>query len=74
MAPVERSQKTITLSDRAFEEYEAVAQWLNMPSGTLMRQILEAHHQSPSFANLLRRARAGEAPPPASYHGGYDAD
>lgn len=61
-----RNQTTVTLSPKANEEYELVAAWLGMPVATLMRQILENHHQSPSFANLVRRAMAGEAPPPPS--------
>ena len=66
--PPDAGQKTITLSGRALEEYQVVADWLGMPVGTLLRQVLEGHHQSPSFSNLVRRARAGEAPPPPSYH------
>jgi len=61
-----RNQTTVTLSSRANEEYQLVADWLGMPVATLMRQILEGHHQSPGFANLIRRAAAGEAPPPPS--------
>jgi hypothetical protein len=62
MAP-DRNQRSITLSDKATEEYQLVADWLGMPVGTLMRQVLENHHQSPSFGNLVRRARAGESAP-----------
>lgn len=68
MPPDSRNQRSITLSDRASQEYQFVADWLGMPVGTLMRQILEDHHQSPSFANLLRRAKAGDDAPPRSYH------
>ena len=56
------NQKNVTLSPRAHEEYEEVSGWLGMPSASLMRQILETHHQSPGFANLLRRARSGDNP------------
>ena len=62
MAP-DRNQVTITLSDKAMEEYTLVADWLGMPRNTLIRQVVEAHHQSPSFGNLVRRARAGEVAP-----------
>ncbi|PSB29885.1 hypothetical protein C7B82_10050 [Stenomitos frigidus ULC18] len=55
----ERNQVTVTLSEKAMEEYRLVAQWLNMPVATLMRQALEEHHQSPSFGALVRRAREG---------------
>lgn len=68
MAPDSRNQRSITLSDRASQEYQFVADWLGMPVGTLMRQILEEHHQSPHFGNLLRRAKAGDAAPPRSHH------
>lgn len=67
--PMPRSQVNVSVSDRAMAEYEEVAAWLGMPTRTLIRQVVESHHQSPNFANLLRRARAGEAPPPR-----YDAD
>ena len=53
----ERNQRMITLSDRALEEYEMVAEWLGMPPNTLLRQILEDHHQSPEFGDLVRRAK-----------------
>jgi hypothetical protein len=66
MAP-ERNQVTLTLSDKALEEFNLVADWLNMPRNTLIRQIVEAHHQTPSFGNLVRRARSGKESP-RSYH------
>jgi hypothetical protein len=56
MAP-ERNQITVTLSDKAMEEYRLVAEWLNMPVATLLRQVLEGHHQSPAFGALVRRAK-----------------
>jgi len=59
MAP-DRNQVTITLSDKAMEEYNLVADWLGMPRNTLIRQVIEGHHQTPSFGNLVRRAKAGE--------------
>ena len=62
MAP-DRNQVTITLSDRAMQEFTLVAEWLNMPRNTLIRQVVEAHHQDPRFGNLVRRARAGDESP-----------
>lgn len=59
----DRNQVTITLSDKAIEEYTIVAEWLGMPRNTLIRQVAESHHQTPSFGNLVRRARAGDASP-----------
>ena len=66
MPPDSRNQRSITLSDRYSQKYQFVDDWLGMPVGTLMRQILEDHHQSPIFGALLRRARAGGASPPQS--------
>lgn len=51
----QRYQITITLSERAFEEYQNVAEWKKIPMATLLRQILEREHESPAFANLHRR-------------------
>ena len=59
----DRNQVTITLSDRAMEEYQLVADWLGMPRNTLIRQAVEQQHQTPGFGNLVRRARAGDASP-----------
>jgi hypothetical protein len=59
MAPQDRNQITVTLSDRALEEYRLVAQYLGMPVATLLRQVVEQHHQSPSFGALVKRAREG---------------
>jgi hypothetical protein len=53
----ERNQVTITLSDKALEEYRLVAEWKNQPLASLLREVLETEHRSPSFASLLRRAK-----------------
>lgn len=53
----ERNQVTITLSDKTIEEFRMVAEWKNQPLASLLREILETEHRSPSFASLLRRAR-----------------
>ena len=66
MSP-DRNQATITLSDKAMEEITLVAEWLKMPRNTLIRQWVEDRHQSPSFGNLVRRAKAGQESP-RSYH------
>ncbi|NER81587.1 MAG: hypothetical protein F6K42_18885 [Leptolyngbya sp. SIO1D8] len=63
MAAADRNQVTITLSDKAMEEYTLVAEWLGMPRNTLIRQVVEERHQSPSFGNLVRRARSAERSP-----------
>jgi hypothetical protein len=55
------NQKNVTLSPRAHEEYEEVAKWLGMPAASLMRQVLEQHHQSPEFDTLLKRARSEDS-------------
>lgn len=54
---ITRSQITITLSERALSEFREVADWLGMPVATLVRGIVEERHQSPSFGNLVKRAR-----------------
>lgn len=61
---VPRIQVNVSLSERAIAEYQQVANWLGIPVRTLIRQIVETHHQSPPFANLLNRAKSGDCPPP----------
>jgi hypothetical protein len=58
-----RNQTTITLSWRACREYEEVAEWLGVPPASLMRFILEEHHRSAKFHELLQRARKRESQP-----------
>jgi hypothetical protein len=65
--PDTRNQTTITLSWRAAQEYEVVAEWLGIAPASLMRFILEEHHRSAEFYDLLQRARACEAPPRDKY-------
>lgn len=60
VSPDRRNQNTVTLSEKAQEEYQLVADWLKMPLATLLRQVLEEHHQSPSFGNLVKRAKRVE--------------
>lgn len=57
MSPKARNQVMVSLSDKALEEFEAVAEWKGQPLASLLREILEDHHRSPSFASLLRRVR-----------------
>ncbi len=59
MTERERYQITITLSKKAFEEFQEVAEWKEIPVATLLRQILEREHESPSFASLHRRTGKG---------------
>jgi hypothetical protein len=61
-AVVERpKQKSVTLSDRLIADYTIVARWKGIPLAKLLSQRLEADHESPEFAELLKRANA-EAP------------
>ena len=53
-------QTNISLGDRARSEYEEASEWLGIPLSTLLRQVLEEYHRSPSFSNLLKRVRSGE--------------
>lgn len=47
----------ITLSDKALEEFEEVADWKGQPVASLMREILEDYHRSASFGRLMKRVR-----------------
>ncbi|WP_242044966.1 hypothetical protein [Anabaena azotica] len=49
---------SITLSEKAYEEYRLVAAWKKIPVSTLIRQILEREHESLGFSELLKRATA----------------
>ena len=57
MAERDRNQVTLTLNDKAFEEFLAVAEWQNLPLATMLRQELEHYHRSPSFKSLIDRVR-----------------
>lgn len=53
----DRNQIYITLSDQANEDYRKVADYLGMPVATLLRQILESHHQGREFGALIERVK-----------------
>ncbi|MBW4617515.1 MAG: hypothetical protein KME21_30745 [Desmonostoc vinosum HA7617-LM4] len=53
-------QVTITLSQKAYEQYQSVAKWKEIALATLLRQILEREHESPAFSNLFKRANGNE--------------
>lgn len=57
VSPQERNQVTITLSDRALEEYKLIAQWKGQPLASLLREILEQNHLTPSVKSAVDRAR-----------------
>ncbi|MBE9209916.1 hypothetical protein IQ244_26160 [Nostoc sp. LEGE 06077] len=52
----ERYMLSITLSEKAYEEFRKVAAWKKIPVGTLVRQILEREHEGLAFSELLKRA------------------
>jgi hypothetical protein len=54
----ERYMLSITLSEKADEEFRLVAAWKKIPVGTLIRQILEREHESLGFGELVKRATA----------------
>ncbi|MBD2255341.1 hypothetical protein [Nostoc parmelioides] len=54
----ERYMLSITLSEKAYEEYRLVAAWKKIPVSTLIRQILEREHESLGFGELVKRATA----------------
>jgi len=57
VTPQERNQVTITLSDRALEEYRLIAQWKSQPLATLLREILEQTHLNPVVKSAVDRAK-----------------
>ncbi|MEO1149012.1 MAG: hypothetical protein AAFY26_25925 [Cyanobacteria bacterium J06638_22] len=58
MAPqMAQNEVRLTLSDKAMEEFQLVADWLNIPLATMIRQHIEEYHRSPSFKSLVTRAR-----------------
>lgn len=56
----DRYQVSVTLSEKCYLEFAAVANWKKIPLATFIRQILEREHESPSFGNLAKRANTGE--------------
>jgi hypothetical protein len=48
---------TITLSAKAFEEMELVAKEKGIPLASHLGDILEEHHNSPAYGNLVKRAK-----------------
>jgi predicted DNA-binding ribbon-helix-helix protein len=60
MSPDKSQQVTVTLSAKAYDQYKAIADWKGIPLSTLLRQILEREHESPSFASLYRRCASDE--------------
>lgn len=57
MSPEQRRQVTITLCEKAWQEYNLVADWKEIPLATLLRNVLETHHENPAFGNLVVRAK-----------------
>lgn len=58
MAERNSPQVSITLSPKAYEEFQRVANWKQMSLAKFIRQIVEREHESPSFSNLHRRAKS----------------
>ena len=59
----DRNQITLTLSDMAMEEFKLVAEAKGIPVATHLRQILESHHETPSYGNLVKRAKSKQGIP-----------
>lgn len=51
---------TITLSAKTFEEMDLVAKEKGIPLSSHINSIIEEHHNSPAYGNLVRRAKAWE--------------
>lgn len=54
----DRNEVRITLSRKAMEEFQKVADWTGVPLGTMLRQHLEEYHRSPEFNAVLERVEA----------------
>ena len=55
----DRNEIRLTLSEKAMEEFQEVADWLGIPLATMIRQHVEEYHRSPSFKSLINRAKEG---------------
>jgi len=51
---------TITLSAKTYEEMDLVAQQKGIPLSSHINNIIEEHHESPAYGNLVKRAKAWE--------------
>lgn len=51
---------TITLSAKTYEEMTLVAKQKGIPLASHINGILEEHHNSPAYGNLVKRAKAWE--------------
>jgi macrodomain Ter protein organizer (MatP/YcbG family) len=49
---------TITLSAKAHEEMSLVAEQKGIPLSSHISNIVEAHHETPSYGNLMKRAKS----------------
>ncbi len=54
----DRYMVTVTLSEKAYEEFHLVATWKKIPVCTLIRQIVEREHESLAFGELVKRVVA----------------
>jgi hypothetical protein len=50
-------QLSVTLSDMAYRESAIMALGIGISHASLLRNQLEAWHESPSFASMLRRSQ-----------------
>jgi MoaA/NifB/PqqE/SkfB family radical SAM enzyme len=59
---VEKSEKgkqfTITLSQKAYEDLSAVAEWKGMSFALYIRMVCEGHHENPGVQRNVERAKA----------------
>jgi hypothetical protein len=49
---------TITISQKAYEEMDLVATEKGIPLASHLGDIIEEHHNSPAYGQLVRRAKA----------------
>jgi len=58
VAMAEQYRVTITLSPKAYEEMEMVAGEKGIPLAKHLGMIVESHHETPAYGNLVKRAMA----------------
>ena len=57
MPEKEDTRVTITLSDRAYAEMSLVAEQKGISLSRHLAMILEGHHETPQYGNLVKRSK-----------------
>ncbi|NEQ45598.1 MAG: hypothetical protein F6K00_19465 [Leptolyngbya sp. SIOISBB] len=72
VAPNKNPRVTITLSAKTYEEMSLVAEQKGIPLASHIANILEDHHETPAYGNLVKRAKAWQRG--ETYDGSYKGD